>query len=86
MTEVQNPSVFYKENQGVFLLANNSQVGLRTKNIDIRHHFLMGMVEDKYIYIQYIGSEENPAYIMTKNCSESDYIKQMRSITEGEIW
>ena len=44
------------------------------------------MIEDKDIDIKYISSEENPADIMTKNFYESDYIKQMKSITEGELW
>ena len=44
------------------------------------------MVEDKDTEIKYIRSEENPADIMTKNCSKKYYVKHMKSITEGEIW
>ena len=36
--------------------------------------------------IKYIRSEENPVYIMTKNCSESDHVKHAKRITEGELW
>ena len=35
--------------------------------------------------IKYIRSEENPAGIMTKNCSEYNHIKHMKIITEGEL-
>ena len=44
------------------------------------------MVEEKDIDIKYIGSKENPAEIMTKNCSENDHSKHAKRITEGELW
>ena len=61
MTEVQKPSVLYEDNQGAIFLAKNRQVGIRTKRIDICHHFLRDMVGDKDIDIQYILSEDNPS-------------------------
>ena len=64
MTEVQKPSVVYEENQGYILLAKNRQVGMHTKHIDIIHHFLIHMVEYKYLDVNYIKSEEKPADIM----------------------
>ena len=67
MTEVEKPSVIYEDNQGAIFLAKNRQVGIHTKQIDIRHHFLRGMVEDKDSDIQNIWSEDNPADIMSKN-------------------
>ena len=44
------------------------------------------MVKEKYIDIQYIRSEDNPADIMTKNTSEAGFASHMRRITEGELW
>ena len=44
------------------------------------------MVEDKDIDVQYIRSEDNPADIMTKNTSETDFTRHMKRITEGELW
>ena len=44
MSEVQKPSVAYEDNQGDIFLENIRQVGMRTKNIDIRAHFLRGVV------------------------------------------
>ena len=43
--EVQKPEIIYKYNQGAILLENNKQVGMRTKHINIRHHFLRCVVE-----------------------------------------
>ena len=45
MTKVEKPSVIYEDNQGGTFLAKNRQVGIRTKRIDICHHFLRDMVE-----------------------------------------
>ena len=43
-TKVQKPSGIYENNQGVIFLENNRQVGIQTKSIHIRHHFLRDMV------------------------------------------
>ena len=86
MTEVQNLSVIYDDNQGAFFLAKNSQVDMRTNHIDIICHFLREVVQDKDIDINYICSKENPVGIMTKNTSEVDFVKHVKRITEGEIW
>ena len=51
---MQIPEVVYEDCQGEILLAKNRQVGMRTKHIDMRHHFLRDMLEDNdmniYIY------------------------------------
>ena len=83
MTEVRNPSVPFDKNQGAIFLANNRQVVICKKNIDIWHHFLRYMVEENDIDIQYIWSEDNPAYIMTKNTSEADFARHVKRIIEG---
>ena len=83
---MKNPSVIYEDNQGAIFLAKNRQVGIRTKHIDICHHFLRNMAEENDFYIQNIWSEENPADIMTKNTSEEDFATHMRKIAEGELW
>ena len=83
---MQKPEVVYEGNQGAILLANNGQVGMRVKNIDMRQNFLRYMVEDKDTEIKYIRSEENPADITAKNIPKADYVKHTKRITEGEIW
>ena len=83
ITKVENPSVIYEDKQGAVFLAKNMQVGIRTKHIGIRHHFLWDMVEEKYMYIHYIQSKDTPADIMTNNTPESDFARHMRRIFEG---
>ena len=64
INKVQKPWVIYEDNLGVILLANNRQVGIHKKYIGIFRYFLQGMVEDKYIDIEYIPIEHKPAEIM----------------------
>ena len=47
-TKVKKPSVIYEDNQGAIFIANNRQVGIPTKHIDIRHHFMQETVEEGY--------------------------------------
>ena len=42
MSEVQKLAIVYEDNQGAILLANNWQVGICTKHIDVRQHSLKG--------------------------------------------
>ena len=84
--EVQKPSVIYKDNQGAVFLENNRKVGIFTKHIDICHQFLRDVVEDKYIDIQYITSEDNPEEIITNSTLKPYFVNHVNSITEGEIW
>ena len=54
INELWKPAVVYEDNQGAIFLANNRQVGMRTKHINICHHFMGGVVEDKDMDINYI--------------------------------
>ena len=86
MTKVENISAIYEDNQGGIFLAKNRHVGIHTNHIDISHHFLREMVEEKDIDIQYIRSEENPYDIMNNNTPEVNFARHIQRITEGELW
>ena len=45
MNKVKNTSVIYEDNQVRILLANNRQVGICTKQINVRHHFLRDILK-----------------------------------------
>ena len=49
MNKVQKPSVIYKDNQGGVFLAKNRKFVILTNHIDIWHHLIRDMVEDKDI-------------------------------------
>ena len=56
---------------------------MSTKHIDMGHHFLSYIVEEKYMNIKYISSKENLADIMTNTCYEDNHTKHVKGITEG---
>ena len=47
--------------------------------------FFEVLVEEKYMNIKYIRSEENPSGIMTNNCSEAEHAKPKKRIMQGEL-
>ena len=60
ITKLKKPYIIYEDIQGESFLEQNRQVGVFRKYIDIQHHFLRDMVEDKDFVIQYIWSEDTP--------------------------
>ena len=48
--------------------------------------FFQDMVEYKDIDIQYIQSEDKPAYIMTYNTLEAYFASHMKRVTEVKLW
>ena len=65
----KSPGIIYEDNEGAIFLAKNQQVGMRTKYIDVRYHFIRDLIRDKFLDLRYVESENNYADIMTKNVS-----------------
>ena len=59
---------------------------MRNERINMCHHFLRDVLEEKDINIKYIKSKEIPVDIITKTCSEADHAKHENRLTEGELW
>ncbi|XP_059217552.1 uncharacterized protein LOC131994728 [Stomoxys calcitrans] len=57
------------DNQSAINLTNNSTYHARSKHIDIRHHFVRELVEDKKIAIEYINTNDMVADVLTKPLS-----------------
>ena len=85
--EVQ-PAIIYGDNTGALHLIKNRQVGPRTKHIDIRHHFLRNMHEDKEADFRFKRSEDNLADGMTKNLSGDLFKKHKTKLRDGNtsLW
>ena len=52
MNKVEKPYFIYEDKQGAIFLAYKRQVGICTYHVDIRHHFLRDVVEEKYIDVK----------------------------------
>ena len=63
------------DNESAVKIGSNPVQHSRTKQIDIRHHFLRDHVNKGDIKIDGIGTEDQLAYIFTKPLDESRFCK-----------
>ena len=64
---VELPVVVRVDNVGAIYLANNLNTSQRTKHIDVRYNYVREFVEDDFIKIYFVRTDENDADIFTKN-------------------
>ena len=57
---------FYYDNASAINISKNPVQHFRTKHIDIRHHFIRELVENKTVALEYVEIEKQLAYIFTK--------------------
>ena len=79
------PSVIHEDNVGAIFLAQNRQVGQRTKHIDVRDHFIRGLIEDGKVQVVFTRSEDNYADILTKNVNQELFRKHAKDIDNGRL-
>lgn len=61
------------DNIGAQRLATNPVFHVRTKHIDIRHHFVREVVDAGLIRLEHVASEEMPADVLTKGLSRPEH-------------
>ncbi len=61
-----DPVIIYGDNQGSLKLAKNPHNHSRTKHIDVRHHFVRELIEDKIVNVIYCPTKQNTADLLTK--------------------
>ncbi|GKC30936.1 hypothetical protein Tco_1038230 [Tanacetum coccineum] len=61
------------DNKGAIDLCKNLVLHSRTKHIEIRHHFLRDNVQNGYISIEKVSSEDNIADILTKPLKQEPF-------------
>ena len=80
------PGIIFEDNEGAIFLAKNSQVGMRTKHIDVKYHFVRDLIQNKYLDIMYVRSEDNYADLMTKNVNRETHERLfLEGIQKGVI-
>ncbi|XP_058775873.1 uncharacterized protein LOC131650164 [Vicia villosa] len=62
----QNVMTLYCDNLSAINISKNPIQHSRTKHLDIRHHFIRELVEDKVIYLEHVSTELQLADIFTK--------------------
>ena len=78
-------AVIFEDNEGVIFLAKKSQVGQRTKHIDVRHHFIRDKLSEGSIALGYIPTDKNSSDINTKNTPQTIHVKHSEPMRIGKL-
>ena len=71
---VQNTLIVYCDNTSAINISKNPIQHSRTKHIDIRHHFIRKLVENKSVVIEHVAINKQLADIFTKTLDSSKFI------------
>jgi hypothetical protein len=62
----QENSKLYRDRESAIYLAKNSAFHLKTKNIQLRYHFIRSTLEDGHLKLEKIHTSQNPADMLKK--------------------
>ena len=63
----------YYDNLSAINISKNPIQHSRTKHIDIRHHYIRNLIEDKIIDLRHVSIEDQMVDIFTKGLDASKY-------------
>jgi hypothetical protein len=82
--KVPLPVVIHVDNVGAIYMAENAAVSQRTKHVDLRTKFLTQFIEDGFIKIVFVKSEDNKSDFFTKNVSGDIFEKHKGSFVASK--
>jgi hypothetical protein len=85
LTGKRKPAIIYEDNLGTIFIVKNQQVSSRTKHLDIRHHYMRDLQDNKSLDVRFKRSVKNSADIMTKNTTRKVHDKQTQQIRNGTL-
>ena len=71
---VQDTLIVYCDNTSAINISKNLVQHFRTKHIDIRHHFIRELVENKSVVIEHVATDKQLTDIFTKALDSSKFI------------
>ena len=71
----QDVMTLYCDNMSAINISKNPVQHSRTKHIDIRHHYIRDLVEDKVITLEHVATEEQVADIFTTALDANQFEK-----------
>ncbi|KHM99983.1 Retrovirus-related Pol polyprotein from transposon TNT 1-94, partial [Glycine soja] len=71
----QDVMTLYCDNMSAINISKNPVQHSRTKHIDIRHHYIRELVDDKVITLEHVDTEEQIADIFTKALDANQFEK-----------
>ena len=84
--KVKKPVTVRVDNVGAIYMAENAAVSQRTKHVDLRTKFLTQYIEDGFIKILFIKSENNLSDFFTKNVSGDIYDEHKEAYIKSKDW
>lgn len=69
------PTIIHCDNQSCIKLSENHVFHNRSKHIKIRYHFIRDRIKRGVLRLQYISTEEQVAYILTKPLVKGKFVK-----------
>ncbi|KAK0571948.1 hypothetical protein LWI29_023867 [Acer saccharum] len=76
----QGTLTLFCDNMSAINISKNSVQHSRTKHIDIRHHFIRELVENKCIVLEHVGTNDHLADLFTKPLDATRFHALSRSI------
>ena len=76
----QDTLIVYCDNTSVINISKNLVQHSRTKHIDIKHHFIRKLVENKYVVIEHIATDMQLADIFTKALDASRFVSLKKAL------
>ena len=61
------PVIVRVDNIGAIWMAENASAGSRTKHVELKYHFIRRYVEEGFIKIVFVRTDENTSDVFTKN-------------------
>ncbi|RVW77480.1 Retrovirus-related Pol polyprotein from transposon RE2 [Vitis vinifera] len=77
---IDQGTIVFCDNTSAINISKNPALHSRTKHIDIRHHFIRDLVEDKVVSLEYVPTEGQIVNILTKPLDVSRFESLRKSI------
>ena len=82
--ELKLPIVVRVHNIRAIFMSKNVVVSNRTKHVDVRYHFVQEFVQDGFIKVIFVKSEENDADLFNKNLGSDLHWKHANKLLGQE--
>ena len=71
--EITKPMILYCDNIRAINISKNPVIHAKTKHIAIKYHYVIELIEDKEVKMEYIHTKEKIADIFTKPLPKNSY-------------
>jgi hypothetical protein len=80
-------TVILCDNQSCINMAKNLMFHHKLKHIEIQYHYICDMVQRGVVKIQYVGTDEQVAYVLTKplSCVKFEYFRDKLGVFQNEL-